>query len=137
DVRAVLADAGSERAVILGTFEAAPMTALFAATYPERVGALVMFNPYAKGVWSPDYPWAQTEAEWRRELAELEAGRGTGSYFDSVLRRSFATRADDPDFRSWFANMMRYGASPAAALTVQRMAMDVDVRDVLPAIRVP
>jgi len=56
---------------------------------------------------------------------------------DIVLHRSFPTLENDPEFRRWFINQMRYGASPGAALTVQRMAMDVDVRDVLPAIRVP
>jgi class 3 adenylate cyclase len=137
DVRAVMAAVGSTRAVLVGTFEAAPMTALFAATYPERVGALVMFNPRAKGVWSPDYPWAPTHDEWVRELEELEAGWGTDEYFDRILRRSFQSVADDPSFRQWFANVMRYGASPGAALTIHRMAMDVDVRDVLPAVRVP
>lgn len=137
DVRAVMADAGSERAALLGTFEAAPMTALFAATYPERVGALIMFNPYAKAVWSPDYPWAMTEDEWLRELADVEQNWGSEEYFDRVLRRSFASVADDPEFRRWFVNVMRFGASPGAALTIHRMAMDVDVRDVLPTIRVP
>jgi pimeloyl-ACP methyl ester carboxylesterase len=137
DVRAVMAAVGSTRAVVVGTFEAAPMTALFAATYPERVGALVMFNPLAKGVWSPDYPWALTHDEWVRELEELEAGWGTEDYFDRILRRSFPSVADDRSFRQWFANVMRYGASPGAALTIHRMAMDVDVRDVLPAVRVP
>jgi class 3 adenylate cyclase len=137
DVRAVMAAIGSERAALLGTFEAAPMTALFAATYPERVGALIMFNPYAKAVWAPDYPWGMPEDEWRRGLAEVEQGWGTEEYFDKVLRRSFASVADDPDFRRWFVNIMRFGASPGAALTIHRMAMDVDVRDVLTAIRVP
>ncbi len=137
DVRAVMDDADSERAVLFGTAEAAPMTALFAATYPERVGALVMLNGYAKAVWSRDYPWGRTADEWRRELAEIERGWGTDEYFDRLLRRSYASVADDADFREWFVNIMRLGASPGAALTVHRMAMDADVRDVLPAIRVP
>ena len=137
DVRAVMIAAGVERAALVATFEAAPMAALFAATYPERVGALVMFNPYAKGVWAPDYPWGRAADEWRRELAEIADGWGTIEYFDKVLRRSYPSTAEDPSFRHWFVNMMRYGASPGAALTVHRMAMDVDIRDILPAVRVP
>ena len=137
DVRAVMAAVGSTRAALVGTFEAASMTALFAATYPERVGALVMVHPRAKGVWAPDYPWAQTHEEWMRELDELAEGWGNDRYFERILRRSFPSVADDPEFRLWFANVMRYGASPGAALTIHRMAMDVDVRDVLPAVRVP
>lgn len=137
DVRAVMAAVGSTRAALVGTFEAASMTALFAATYPERVGALVMVHPRAKGVWAPDYPWAQTQEEWTWELDELAEAWGTDRYFDRVLRRSFPSVADEPEFRGWFANVMRYGASPGAALMIHRMAMDVDVRDVLPAVRVP
>jgi len=137
DVRAVMAAAGLDRAVVLATFEAAPMAALFAASYPERVGALVLFNPYAKGVRSPDYPWGRSAEEWRRELAELERGWGTTEYFDRVLERSYGSAAGDESFRRWFINMMRYGASPGAALNVHRMAMDVDIREVLPAVRVP
>ena len=137
DVRAVMDAVGSEKAVLVGTYEAAAMTALFAATYPEKVPALVMYNPYAKGVWAPDYPWARTADEWRRHLDEMERGWGTEAYFDGILRRSFPSVAADPDFRRWFFDVMVYGASPGAALTIQRMAMDVDVRDVLPVIRVP
>jgi pimeloyl-ACP methyl ester carboxylesterase len=58
DVRAVLDAVGSERAVLFGSFEAASMCLLFAATYPERVLGLVLYNPVAKGTWAPDYPWA-------------------------------------------------------------------------------
>jgi class 3 adenylate cyclase len=137
DVRAVMAAVGSTRAALIGTFEAAAMTALFAATYPERVAALVMVHPRAKGVWAVDYPWAWTHEDWMRELDELAQGWGSDRYFDRVLRRSFPSVADDPEFRTWFGNVMRYGASPGAALTIHRMAMDVDVRDVLPAVRVP
>jgi len=137
DVRAVMAGAESRRAVIIGTFEAAPMTALFAATYPEKVSALAMYNGYAKAVQSPDYPWGRTEDEWADELALLEDGWASGSYIDRVLERSFPSKEGDEEFRRWFVNEMRYGASPSAAMTIQRMAIDVDVRDVLPAIRVP
>ncbi|HEV2686110.1 MAG TPA: adenylate/guanylate cyclase domain-containing protein, partial [Actinomycetota bacterium] len=97
----------------------------------------VLFNPYAKGVRSSDYPWGRTSEEWRKELADLESGWGTVEYFDRVLARSYPSAAGDESFRHWFINMMRYGASPGAALNVHRMAMDVDIRDVLPAVRVP
>jgi class 3 adenylate cyclase len=137
DLRVVMDAVGSERAAVLATFEAAAMATLFAATYPERVGALVLFNPYAKGVASDDYPWGKTAEEWRRDLAEIERGWGSEDYFDSVLERSYRPLAHDDSWRHWFINMMRYGASPGAALTVHRMAMEIDVRDVLPAVRVP
>jgi class 3 adenylate cyclase len=137
DLRAVMAATKLDRAVILATFEAGPMATLFAATYPERVGALVLFNPFAKGVRTPEYPWGRTAEEWRHEIDAIANGWGTTEYFDRVLARSYASAAEDDSFRRWFINMMRYGASPGAALTVHRMAMDVDIRDVLPAVRVP
>ena len=67
DVRAVMNAAGIERAALMATFEAAPMALLYAATYPERIAALVLFNPYAKAVWSEDYPWGRTDEEGRRD----------------------------------------------------------------------
>jgi len=137
DVRAVMAAVGSHRAALLGMFEAAPMTALFAATYPERVGALVMWNGYARGLWAPGYPWALTADEWEKQLEEVEHGWGTREYADKLLHEMGASIADDKDEQRWFLNSMRFGASPGAALTIRRMAMDVDVREVLPAIRVP
>src|SRR4029453_16820189 len=66
DVRAVLDAAGSERGGVFGTFEAASMCMLFAATYPERTTGLVLYNPVARGSWAPDYPWAKTPEEGRR-----------------------------------------------------------------------
>jgi class 3 adenylate cyclase len=137
DLRVVMDAVGTERGAVLATFEATAMATLFAATYPERVGALILFNPYAKAVATDDYPWGKTEEEWRHDLVEIERGWGSVEYFDRVLDRSYQTLAHDESWRRWFVNMMRYGASPGAALTVHRMAMEIDVRDVLPAVRVP
>ena len=136
DLRVVMDAAASERAAVLATFEASAMAILFAATYPERVGALVLFNPYAKAVSSADYPWGKTREQWRQDLADIERGWGSAEYFDTVLERSYRPLAQDESWRRWFVNMMRYGASPGAALTVHRMAMEIDVRDILPAVRV-
>jgi class 3 adenylate cyclase/alpha-beta hydrolase superfamily lysophospholipase len=137
DLRAVTEAAGSERAAVLGTFEAGAMAALYAATYPERVGALILYNPIAKGEWSPDYPFARTADEWRAALAEVRERWGDPAYFAELARAIAPSRADDAALMAWFAKMLRTGASPAAALAIQRMARDVDVRDVLPSVRVP
>src|SRR5205814_8350325 len=82
-------------------------------------------------------PWGRTAEEWRHEIDAIANGWGTTEYFDRVLARSYPSAVGDDSFRRWFINMMRYGASPGAALNVHRMAMDVDIRDVLPAVRVP
>jgi class 3 adenylate cyclase/alpha-beta hydrolase superfamily lysophospholipase len=137
DLRAVMDAAGSERAAVVATFEAGSMAALYAATYPERVGALVLYNPIAKGVWAADYPFARTEQEWRAELAEIRERWGDSDFFAEFARAIAPSRADDPAFLRWVAKVHRTGASPAAALAITRMARDVDIRDVLPSIRVP
>ena len=77
DVRAVLDAAESDRAVLFGTFEAASMCLLFAATYPERTLGLVLYNPVAKGTWAPDYPWPPNAEEWRQIVEDTAAGWGT------------------------------------------------------------
>jgi class 3 adenylate cyclase/pimeloyl-ACP methyl ester carboxylesterase len=137
DVRAVLDAAGSDRASLFASFEAGAMTALFAATYPERVAALVLFNPVVRGTWAPDYPWGETVDQWRSELAAVGESWGTTEFAAAWCRAIAPTHADDPEFVEWFARMQRAGASPGAAVSVLRMVMDVDIRDVLPAVRVP
>ena len=136
DLRAVLDAAGSERAVVFGTFEAASMCLLFAATYPERVLALVIYNPIAKGTSAPDYPWAEPP-DVPLTVDELRRTWGTVGFAESLARAMAPSLADDPAFIRHLARMQRLAASPSAAMTIVRMALDVDVRDVLPAIRVP
>jgi class 3 adenylate cyclase/alpha-beta hydrolase superfamily lysophospholipase len=138
DLRAVLDAVGSQQAVLFGTFEAASMCLLFAATYPERTSGLVLYNPVAKGTWAPDYPWAPTAEEWNRETLDEIVGRwGTYAQSEGLVRSMAPTYADDRDFIAGHARQLRLSASPGAAATIQRMAADVDVRDVLATIRVP
>ena len=137
DLRAVLDAVGSESAVLFGTFDAASVCVLFAATYPERTSGLVLYNPVARGSWAPDYPWRPSLDEWRRETEELVAAWGTYAAAESWVRDMAVTHANDSDFIAGLARYWRLSASPGAIATTRRMAADVDVRDVLPAIRVP
>jgi class 3 adenylate cyclase/pimeloyl-ACP methyl ester carboxylesterase len=137
DVRVVLDAVGSERAAIFGTFEAASMISLFAATYPERVAALVLYNPVVRGTWAPDYPWADTPAEWQRKLADLGARWGSVEFAREHIHSIAASRADDETFSHWLARLHRAGASPGAAVAIERMRMVVDIREFLPSVRVP
>jgi len=137
DLRTVLDAVGSEKAVLFGTFDAASVCVLFAATYPERTSGLVLYNPIARGSWAPDYPWRPSLDEWRRETEKLVAGWGTYAAAESWVRDMAVTYANDPDFIAGLARYWRLSASPGAIATTRRMAADVDVRDVLPAIRVP
>ena len=137
DVRAVLDAVGSTRAALFGTFEAAAMCMLFAATYPERTTGLVLYNPVAKGSWAPDYPWAPTPEESRRDLDEYGERWGTPEFVDSLVRQMGPTRIDDAEFKQTVLSSVRLGASPSSARAIRRMAMEIDIRDVLPFIRVP
>ncbi len=133
DVRAVMDAAGSERAALFGVSEGGPMSALFAATYPERTAALVIYGSYAKRIWAPDYPWAPTTEE-RQKFYDLIA-QGWGGVVD--LATLAPTAAHDERFKQWWAAYLRRSASPGAALALARMNTQVDIRHVLPAIRVP
>jgi pimeloyl-ACP methyl ester carboxylesterase len=137
DLRAVMDAAGSLRAVLVATFEAASMVMLFAATYPERAASLVLFYPLAKGVWASDYPFAPTEEDYREEFEEIRTSWGHPEQAERFLRRAAPSVADDPQVVAWAMRMFRQGASPGAALALRRMVMNVDVRDILPSIRVP
>src|SRR5688500_5103229 len=76
DVRAVMDAVGSERAALFGVSEGGPMSALFAATYPERTTALIMYGSYAKRVWSADYPWAPTPEQRQVFFDSIKNGWG-------------------------------------------------------------
>jgi class 3 adenylate cyclase len=137
DIRAVMDAAGSERAVIWTGSTATGIAVLFAATYPERCAGLVLFDPRVKGVRSPDYPWTRTEDEWRRQLAEVRTRWGARDYLEGLAREWAPEVSDEADFVDWFVWHMRRSLSPGAALTSFRTAMELDVRDVLAAVRVP
>src|SRR5207247_3765819 len=76
DVRAVMDAAGSERAALLGVSEGGPMSLLFAATYPERTSALVLYGSYARRSWAPDHPFGHTDEEWRGMIAAIDTSWG-------------------------------------------------------------
>ena len=137
DVRAVLDAVGAQRAALFGTFEAAAMCMLFAASYPERTTGLVLYNPVAKGTWASDYPWAMTTDEWGRRLAHLAESWATPEFVDEHVRENAPTRGEDAEFKGHILRNLRLGASPSAAQAITRMAREIDIRDVLTAIRVP
>jgi class 3 adenylate cyclase len=137
DVRAVMDAEGVECAALLAAHEGTRLAILFAATYPERTTALVLYDPSPKGRRSPDYPWARSDDEWRDWLREVGDSWGTPEFFAGQLREYTPTRADNEEFLAWYVRHMRQSASPGTAVAFQRMVMDGDVTDVLPTIRVP
>jgi len=133
DMRAVMDAVAVERAAIFGYSEGGSMSALFAAAHPRRAAALIMFGTFAKRLWDPEYPWAPTPEERQKFLDEIE--REWGGVVDlATLAPSVAA---DERFRRWLSTYFRRGASPGAALALARMNTEIDIRHVLPAIRVP
>jgi pimeloyl-ACP methyl ester carboxylesterase len=132
DVRAVLDAVGSERAALFGYSEGGPMCVLFAATYPDRTSAVVLYGTYAKRR-DPDddYPWAPTADERRTYAEHIERDWA----WEADMRR-MCPSADEAMAR-WWAARARAAASPGAARSLITMNSEIDVRAVLPVIRVP
>ncbi len=133
DVRAVMDAAGSERAALFGNSEGGPMCALFAATYPGRTAALIMYGSYATRIRTDTHPWAATPEEYEKFLTEIRDGWGG----PVGLEARAPSVAGDERVRRWWATFLTRSASPGAVLTLTRMNAQIDVRHVLPAIRVP
>ena len=122
----------ASRAALFGYSEGGPLSVLFAASYPERARALVLYGVYAKRR-DPDddYPWAPTREERLRDATALEA-RGARS---STSRRSLRTR--DASMTTWLQRRGRASLSPAGARDLILMNSQVDVRDLLSSGPVP
>ena len=134
DVRAVMDAAGSRQAVLFGYSEGGAMAILFAATYPERTRALILYGAYAKRR-DPDddYPWAPTREARAAYVDELE--RGWDLFFETDVK-IMCPSADEAMVR-WWGERCRAAASPGAIKALMEMNSLIDVRAVLPAIGVP
>jgi class 3 adenylate cyclase len=142
DVRAVMDAAGVERAAVFGWGSGGPALAVFfAATYPERTTALCL-DGGARLRWAPDYPWGWKDDAQDRALAALVAAWGDEDRVDEFIRQGFgddpgSAPSADPEFRRWSAKFARHAATPGSYEAFDRMWFETDVRDVLPAVRVP
>jgi class 3 adenylate cyclase len=135
DALAVLDAVGSERTALLTYGLGGPVGALLAADRPERVGALIMYASIARTSWAPDYDWAMTVEDRARWTEQTVAAWGeTDGPALPVLAPSMA---DDPALAGWFARLQRLAASPSQARILLRAAAELDVREMLPRIRVP
>jgi class 3 adenylate cyclase len=130
DLHAVLDAAGSSRTVILASHEGCGMAVMYAAAYPERTLALALFHPRANGFALEDDGYSDT-------LGELRDRWGTPDFSDEILRDLCPTLYANDEDRRWFADYLRVGASPAVAYALNRAFAEIDLREVLPAVRVP
>jgi pimeloyl-ACP methyl ester carboxylesterase len=128
DVRAVMDAAGIERAAMLGLSEGGPLAMLFAATYPDRCSALVLYGTFARFS-----SWIPTAEKLQAMLDYIDQDWGSGA----TSGRFAPSRRDDPAFQHWMGRFERLGANPSAAMALMRMNSQVDVTGILPAIRVP
>jgi class 3 adenylate cyclase len=134
DVRAVMDAAGSERAALLGMSEGATMCMLFAATYPQRTSALVLWGAMARSTAAPGYPWAPEKEAVEEAQAELIGpmwGQG------ATIEIFSPSMAGDPRAREFQARFERQAASPMRVRQLLEMFLDTDVRDALPLIHAP
>lgn len=125
DVRAIMDDIGSQRAVLLGFSEGSPMSALFASTYPERVSKLILFGGFAR--------YAEKIADPEAWVLQRVKHWGTGA----LIKGALPSQAANPDAVSQFAKFERLSASPGAYKAITLLNTLIDVRKILPAVRVP
>ena len=133
DLRVVMDAVGSQRAALFGYSEGGNLAALFAAMHPERTRALVLAHTFAKRVWSPDYPWAPRPEQREKEYEQVE--REWGNLMD--LAHYAPSKVGDAAFAQRLATYFRRAASPGAAVALLRMNTQIDIRSILPTIRVP
>ena len=136
DMRAILDAVGSRTTVLMGVSEGGPMSILFAATYPERTRGLVLCGAEVKEETTDDWPWGEATREEFEEAMDLERvvarwGKGLGADLFAP------TRKGDPQLRDQFGRLQVQSATPHDAVAFMRMAFEIDVRDVVPAVTAP
>ena len=133
DVNAVLDAVGSKEAVLAGYSEAGTMVALFAATYPERTHSIIMIGSFARRIRTDDYPFGAAPESYQAFIKEIESNWGGPVGMEARV----PSKVHDEQFKSWWSKFLRMGASPSTAGAITRMNMEVDVRTILPSIKVP
>ena len=128
DVRAVMDAVGSGRAALLGTSEGGPMSILFAATYPRRTRALVLYASYAHF-----HTWVMARDALEGFIHGIEGAWGSGT----IAAQFAPDQSKDGRFSAWWGRFERLSASPSAAVALARMNAGIDVRSVLASVRVP
>jgi class 3 adenylate cyclase/pimeloyl-ACP methyl ester carboxylesterase len=133
DMLAVMEAVNSKQAALFGISEGGPMSILFAATYPEKTSALIIYGSWAKGARSEDYPWTLRKEQFERWINNITQDWGDP---DSLVYWA-PSAAHDEVRKQWWGKLLRLGASPGAAINLIRTFYEMDVRSVLPSIQVP
>jgi pimeloyl-ACP methyl ester carboxylesterase len=133
DMQAVMDAVGLERAALFGISEGGPASVLFAATYPKRTNALVLYGSTPRFRTDDDISWGADDEQIHRVLTEASTRWG-----DGALIAAFAPSvAKEPGMQEVWSRFQRSGASPAMGRAVLSALFEIDVRDILPTIQVP
>jgi pimeloyl-ACP methyl ester carboxylesterase len=133
DMQAVMDAAGVERAALYGISEGGPASVLFAATYPDRTTSLVLYGSTPRFRAAPDFPWGSSDEQIGEMLDDISNRWGEGALLDVFAPSGIG----DSDMEKVWGRFQRAGASPAMARSVIEALFEIDVRDILPTIRVP
>lgn len=137
DLAAVMDATGSERATVVGFSEGAPLAVCFAHAFPERVAQLVLYGPLLCATRTKDYPWAQPAEWWDGVVDRFARSWGSPEYMQADVAWRAPSEQHNADFVRWWGQYRRLGASPGAAADLARMNARIDVRSLLPDLRVP
>ena len=130
DARAVMEAAGSKRAAFFGLSQGGPMSLLFAAMYPDLVSNLVLFGAMPRFSWAEDYPY-RSKPGTRTGMVRTEWGKG------SLVGRIAPSLASDRSFIRYSAKLERMSATPNSIEALLLADARIDVRSILPEVRVP
>jgi class 3 adenylate cyclase len=137
DLIEVLTAAGSTKCALLGMINGGAIAALFAAEHPEFVSAFVWYGATPRTAWADDYPWGVTKEEYLRELRAAEEDWGSEEVVRAYFEADNPSLTTDAELAAQLGRLLRQGLSPAIALDLERQWFDIDVRHVLPSIKVP
>ncbi|MGH3079452.1 MAG: alpha/beta fold hydrolase [Gaiellaceae bacterium] len=133
DVTAVMDAVGSERATVVAQGHAAQMALMAAATHPERIESLVLYNGFARLARADDYPTGMPESAHEAVLEMIETTWGTGALAASLA----PSVADRPGVTEWWGRVERFAGTPRMALAKARTIHQLDLRHVLPLVAAP
>jgi class 3 adenylate cyclase len=133
DVAAVMDAAGCERATMIAQGHACQLALMAAATHPERIGSLVLFNGFARLARDDDYPAGMPEEIHDVVLHQIETTWGSGA----LVRVLAPSVAEQPGIAEWWARVERFAGTPRMAVSKARTIYELDLRDVLPLVAAP
>jgi class 3 adenylate cyclase/pimeloyl-ACP methyl ester carboxylesterase len=133
DVLAVMDAVDTERPVVHGFLDGGVLAALLAAIHPGRCGGLILDACVARVLVAPDYPWGFDPEVWEQVARQVDEEW----FLDDLIELIAPYRRGDEAYRDWFKRYARAGAGPGGLAAIMRLAAQVDIRDVLPAINVP